>query len=81
MIHQSGKEPVADLGTKVHGPIRFSEMKTLMNLEKMPEPALEKVMADDLIQRIAEEDAEARGRTCVPPISGINVEEDSKKIA
>ena len=30
------------------------------------EPAMEKVMADDLMQQIAEEDAEAHGRACAP---------------
>jgi ligand-binding sensor protein len=54
---------------------------TLMNMERMPEPAMEKVMADDLMQQIAEEDAEAHGRACASSVSMINFEEDTKKIA
>ena len=32
-------------------------MKKLMNLERMPERAQEKGLVDDLVQRIAEDDA------------------------
>ena len=52
MVHQNGKELVADLGTKVLGPIRFTELKELMSMERMPEPAMEKVMARELQRRM-----------------------------
>ena len=81
IVHKKGEELVADLGTKVMGPLRVEELKKLMNLERMPEPVQEKGLADDLVQRIAEDDAGVHGRPCPPSICSVNFEEDSKKIA